>query len=218
MTRLEKIHDRRKAVIYVSNGYDLNPFSEARAKLDAQRPGGSEQNPFAGQERLSESDLVSQLSELIRAANRANATFYTIDPRGLDAGPDLSQPINMVEWQKHVTRSQAPLQVLAAETGGIAVINSNSFVSALKAIDAATSDYYLLGYYSSNPDPTKRRRTIEVRVKRPGVEVRHRTEYSLKPPARRPEPPNLRAPAFALAGFGVAGPDFRAPELIYTLI
>ena len=29
-----------------------------------------------------------------------------------------------------------------------------------------TSDYYLVGYYSSNADPAKRRRTIEVKVKR----------------------------------------------------
>jgi VWFA-related protein len=178
---LEKIHDRRKAVIYVSNGYDLNPFSDARAKLDAERTAASDPHPFGAQERFSESDLVSQLSELTRAANRVNATFYTIDPRGLDAGPDLSQPINMVEWQKHVSRSQDTLRVLADETGGIAVVNKNNFVSALKQIDAATSDYYLLGYYSTNPDPTRRRRTIDVRVKRPGVEVRHRTEYTLKP-------------------------------------
>ena len=27
---LEKIHNRRKAVVYVSNGYDFNPFEGAR--------------------------------------------------------------------------------------------------------------------------------------------------------------------------------------------
>jgi VWFA-related protein len=154
VTGLEKIHGRRKAVIYVSNGYDLNPFSEARAKLDAERPGGSEQNPFAGQERLSDSDLVSQLSELIRAANRANATFYTIDPRGLDAGPDLSQPINMVEWQKHVARSQAPLQVLAAETGWIAVINSNSLSARSKRSTRRPATITFLG--TTRRIPTRR--------------------------------------------------------------
>jgi hypothetical protein len=72
--------------------------------------------------------------------------------------------------------------VLAELTGGIAVVNQNDFNKGLKRIDAETSDYYVIGYYSSNPDPKKRRRTIEVKVKRSNVEVRHRTEYSLRPP------------------------------------
>ena len=28
---MEKINNRRKAVVYVSNGYDFNPFPDARA-------------------------------------------------------------------------------------------------------------------------------------------------------------------------------------------
>jgi hypothetical protein len=53
----------------------------------------------------------------------------------------------------------------------------------LKRIDAETSDYYVLGYYSTNPDPLKRTRRIEVRTKRPGVQVWSRTSYSLRPVA-----------------------------------
>jgi hypothetical protein len=49
----------------------------------------------------------------------------------------------------------------------------------LRRIDNETSDYYVIGYYSSNPDAKKRRRTIEVKVNRPGAVVQHRTEYSL---------------------------------------
>jgi hypothetical protein len=74
--------------------------------------------------------------------------------------------------------------VLADETGGIAVVNQNDFDKALKRIDAETSDYYVLGYYSDNPDPVKRTRAIEVKVKRPGVTVWSRKSYSVKrPPA-----------------------------------
>ena len=47
---------------------------------------------------------------------------------------------------------------MAEETGGFAVVNTNDFVGELKRIDAETSDYYVLGFYSSNPDPTKRTR------------------------------------------------------------
>ena len=42
-------------------------------------------------------DLVGELAELTRAANRANTTIYTIDPRGLVGGPDLDEKIDMME-------------------------------------------------------------------------------------------------------------------------
>ena len=32
MGNLAKVHDRRKAMIYLSNGYDLNPYADVREK------------------------------------------------------------------------------------------------------------------------------------------------------------------------------------------
>jgi hypothetical protein len=54
----------------------------------------------------------------------------------------------------------------------------------LERIDAETSDYYILRYYSSNPDPMRRVRKIEVKVKREDAEVTHRSQWAL-PYARR---------------------------------
>ena len=73
--------------------------------------------------------------------------------------------------------------MLADETGGIAVVNQNDFDKALKQIDADTSDYYVLGYYSNNPDPTKRRRIVDVKVSKNGqkLTVIARKEYVTKP-------------------------------------
>ena len=105
-------------------------------------------------------DLASELSELTREANRANTTIYTIDPRGLVGMPDLDQKVDMMDYQNYITTSQNSLRVLAEQTGGFATINQNDFMKALKRIDAETSDYYVLGYYSSNPDPTMRRRKV----------------------------------------------------------
>jgi VWFA-related protein len=143
-----------------------------------------EYNPFmmTKNNKFADADLVSELAELTRAANRANATIYTIDPRGLVGGPDLDEQVDMVEWQNYVRQSQDSLRVLAELTGGTAVVNQNDFDKALKRIDAETSDYYVVGYYSNNPDPRKKRRSIEIKVNRPNVSVQHRTEYSLRPP------------------------------------
>ena len=206
MKNLEKVQNRRKAVIYISSGYDFDPFVEGRLEEQARRMGISLGNnggsgnddgsggttiddlrndPFYMSQRssqaLSAGDLIRELAELTRAANRANATIYTIDPRGLIAGPDVDIDVNMQDWLAFVRQSQDSLRVLAEETGGIAVVNQNDFDKALKRIDNETSDYYVLGYYSTNPDPLRRTRRLEVRTTRPNVSVRSRESYTLRP-------------------------------------
>src|SRR5205807_6223212 len=104
-----------------------------------------------------------------------------IDPRGLVAGQDLDQEVDPAEWDVYVRKTQDSLRSLAELTGGIAVVNQNDFDKALKRIDAETSDYYVLGYYSTNPDPLRRNRRLEVVTKRDGVKVWSRTSYSLRP-------------------------------------
>jgi VWFA-related protein len=206
MKRLEDVHNRRKAFIYVSNGYDFNPFEKSYQKTQQDRMGipqnnssnsgdgtdnsndnndnsNPDYNPFGRQgTEFAQADLVAELSELTREANRANASIYTIDPRGLIGMVDIEDDkIDMVEWNNYVRTSQDSLRVLAEQTGGLAIINQNDFLKALKRIDAETSDYYVLGYYSSNPDPTKKRRNIEIRSTRSGLDLRYRTSYTLKP-------------------------------------
>ena len=192
MRNLENVRNRRKAVIYISSGYDFNPFQESRVKYDMDRWGmntdadGQEPDLFLRAEQMgnqfAEADLIAELGQLTRAANRANATFYTIDPRGLVAGQDLGDmQVDMQEWNAHLRETQSSLRVLAEETGGFAIVNQNNFDNALKRIDAETSDYYVLGYYSNNPDPLKRTRRLEVKVIRDNVEVWSRTSYSLRP-------------------------------------
>jgi VWFA-related protein len=194
------VHNRRKAFIWVSNGYDFDPFAQSRQKADQERYGTNqsdpnniggdpnnvpETDPFSVDRNNNEfaaADLAAELAEVTREANRANATLYTIDPRGLVGGPDLDEKIDPTEWQDYVRETQTSLRVLAEQTGGIAVVNQNDFDKALKRIDAETSDYYVLGYYSSNPDPLKRSRAIEVRVTKAGkYDLKYRTSYALRP-------------------------------------
>jgi len=189
MRNLEKVQGRRKAVIYISTGYDFNPFAQSRLEQQALRSrvdaADLQNDPFyrtqQSSQMLSEADLVRELAELTRAANRANATIYTIDPRGLAAGPDVDQDIRTPEWSAHLHTSQDSLRVIAEETGGFAMVNMNNFSAGLKRIDAETSDYYVLAYSSSNADPLKRVRRIEVTTTRPGATVFHRTSYTRAP-------------------------------------
>ncbi len=200
MKNLEKLHNRRKAVIWVSSGYDFNPFERARMEEMSRSFGNDAETDLSNDPSLrqqfqgtqfADGDLARELADVTKAANRANATLYTIDPRGLVAGPDVDDKVlenHMEEWNQYIRRTQDSLRTLAEETGGTAIVNQNDFDKALKRIDAETSDYYVLGYYSSNPDPLKKTRKIEVKTKRDGVTVWSRTSYSLRPtpsPAQR---------------------------------
>ena len=200
LQKFEQIHDRRKAFIYISEGYDLDPYARSRAKAAAQRnpaPQNSstdtgqvpDTNPFSNSgNEFAAADLAAELAELTREANRANTSIYTIDPRGLAAGPDIDQTtLDSADWQDHVRETQNSLRTIAELTGGMAVVNANNFEAALKRIDNETSDYYLIGYYSTNPDPLKKRRMLEIRIK-PSAKRRadkyqlsYRTSYTLKP-------------------------------------
>lgn len=202
---LEQVEHRRKAIIYVSGGYDLNPFEESRfdyansfgGRFPLDQTEGAEgrvqTNPFMNQTnyQFSDMDLSNQLFRLTRAANRANATFYTIDPRGLVAGPDIGEmegQLDPQQWYTYVQKTQSSLRTLAETTGGIAVVNNNDFDGALQRIDAETSDYYVLGYYSSNSDPEAWRRRLEITVNRDDLDVWSRSEYELTEPEATEEP------------------------------
>jgi hypothetical protein len=94
----------------------------------------------------------------------------------------MDQQVDPTEWSDYLRKSQDSLRVLADLTGGIAVVNQNDFDKALKRIDAETSDYYVLGFYSTNSDPRKRERSINVTVDRKDVSVWSRKTYVLPAP------------------------------------
>ena len=193
---LEKTQHRRKAVVLISNGYDFDPFASSRNGTADNvflnnrnvNPGDPSNRIINQGQQFNDAELSMRLVELTRQANRANATFYTFDPRGLVAGGDIDEPVDPVEWESHLRKSQDSLRVLAEQTGGIAVVNTNDHTKAIRRIDAETSDYYVIGYYSTNPDPTQRRRQIEIRLNKKDAEgnnldVTYRREYTLKPVA-----------------------------------
>ncbi len=204
LEQVEKIKNRRKAFIYVSSGYDFNPFTNSRFKamqdMYGRRPGQRTATPAATRaascppddvnrfrnpfekngQQFAEADLVAALAELTRAARRANVTFYTIDPRGLIAGSDINVNLSIEEWRSFVETSVSSLKVLGDETGGFCICNTNDFKKGLQRIDNEMSDYYILGYTSSNPDPLKVTRKLEIKVKRDGRDVLTRSYYSAR--------------------------------------
>ena len=118
------------------------------------------------QVRASTASAVSASSS--RSANRANATIYTIDPRGLVAGADLDEQLDPVEYADYVRKSQDSLRVLAEETGGIAVVNPIPVQDEIPAeeingiIDQAIADMEAAGIHGKEATPYLLGRIVEI--------------------------------------------------------
>jgi hypothetical protein len=178
--------------------------------------------------RLAQIDDDQEFRQILGEANRANASFYSIDPRGLVVfdtpimpvnGPSLGTPAPMVPLRVDAQRLQSrltSLRTLAEGTDGLAILGSNDLAAGLKRVVSDLTSYYLLGYYSTGKLDGKFH-AITVRVRRPGVQVRARRGYqaltsdvarALNAAAARPP----EAVAAATEGDSGAGRRYRAPR------
>ena len=125
-------------------------------------------------------DNEKYFRDIIDEANMGNASFYTVDPRGLpvfDTPIGPAPPPTIVVDAGMLRERLGNLRTLADATDGIAVMNNNDLDAGLKRISDDLSSYYLLGYYSTNGKLDGRFHNIKVRVKRSGVDVRARKGY-----------------------------------------
>jgi VWFA-related protein len=168
---------------------------------------------------LSQIDDAQYFRDIMGEANRGNATFYTVDPRGL---PVFDTPINYnvpLAVDAVMLRNRLDsLRTLADNTDGIAVLNNNDLDVGLKRIANDLSSYYLLGYYSTNGKLDGRFHTIKVRVKRPGIDVRARKGYrsateaevtAARTAAAAPVPAAAAAVSSAMSALSRLRPDSR---------
>jgi VWFA-related protein len=184
--KLGGLREGRKALILVSEGYTDYLPPQMRSQ-NAQLKGGSA-DPFSGdsmveqRERFfSQAAMMSRLKDLYELANRNNVSFYALDPRGLAAFEgDIDEGVNGISLttDKEMLRlTMDSIQVLADNTDGRAIVNSNDLGKGLRQIVRDQSAYYLLGYNSKKAPSDGKFHQIKVKVARPGVDVRHRQGY-----------------------------------------
>ncbi len=138
---------------------------------------------------MAEYDLSRRFQQIAAGANANRTSFYTIDARGLTVlsqgtvaaqtagAPGQASLIDQIQ----LTNLQAPLQLMAEETGGRAVINANRVMPDLLKIADDFRNYYSLGYMPTTAD-TGRYHSIDVRWKNKprGASVRYRSGYRSK--------------------------------------
>ncbi len=220
---LRGVREERKAILVVSEGWRLFPenprlarqlycvvpagpkpdFDPRTGRLTTNpAPTDAGTNPAtcdAERQQLAYLDDEKQFRQFLDEANRANASFYPIDPRGLpvfDEPPvenlktgkpapgTTSTPLPSVDAAGMSVRLTS-MRRLAEATDGLAILNSNDLAGGLRRVTNDLSSYYLLGYYSSGKLDGKFH-PISVRVKRPGVQVRARRGYLAATPESAP--------------------------------
>jgi hypothetical protein len=130
---------------------------------------------FASGLRLNGIDNQAQLHATVDAAIRAGVSFWPIDARGLVAEAplgDASQgsPGNAGMYSgtaalannNNFQQSQDTLYALAGDTGGKALFDTNDLTRGIVQAQQAISDYYVLGYYTSNTARNGRFRRVKI--------------------------------------------------------
>ncbi|HEU0007167.1 MAG TPA: VWA domain-containing protein [Terriglobia bacterium] len=69
------------------------------------------------------------------------------------------------------------LRSLASETGGLPIFNTNNLNQGLDKVDLELSNYYVLGFSSTNPKRDGKYRKLEVKTDVKGLKLKHRNGY-----------------------------------------
>jgi VWFA-related protein len=171
------IDGRRKSLIFFSEGVDYD-VTDIFNSPDS-------------------SGVEAEARESVGAAARANVSIYAVDPRGLagssDEFIDLIEPLNSTQTareqlgtrgiERDLRRAQNNLRMLAEETGGLSFVNTNDFGRGFERVVRDNSSYYVLGYYTERDAKAGKFRKIDVRIRRPGLQVRARRGYVTSKPA-----------------------------------
>lgn len=130
---------------------------------------------FASGLRLNGIDNQAQMHATADEAIKDGVSIWTVDARGLVAGAPMGdasqgspggQSMYTGASAQAVTtnfqRSQDTLYALAGDTGGKAFLDNNDLSRGIVQAQESISDYYILGYYTSNTDPNGKFRRIRI--------------------------------------------------------
>lgn len=173
----------RKALVHVSSGVPMlageEMFHAVAVKFDASEP-------YA---EIPRHDTTRSFESVNRRANVQRVSFYTLDAGGLrsfefgaaEYGGFVSTRILSTLNSVVPENLQAPLRLMALETGGQAIVNRNEILPALDEVVRDFGSFYSLGISSTDVD-SGRYHEIKVRLREPrkGVRLRHRSGYRSK--------------------------------------
>jgi VWFA-related protein len=163
--------DGRKVFVYISEGLPAMVGAELYDAIQRKfREGANTLNQF-------EFDMNSRYVGIAQAANAQGVTIWALDASGLTVDDMMTAENRTMETRPSGflmrSNTQAPLQMMAEETGGLAAVNTNDWKDSLDNLAADFSNFYSIGYRSTKASVDQPHR-IDVEVKRKGLKVRTR--------------------------------------------
>lgn len=150
--------------------------------------------------------VEARFRSVIATANRKNVSVYALDAAGLRVHSEQARTSSELtslasstltglerddskKWTEDLERNEqllkmdpsASLGILTSQTGGILIQNTNDLDKGIGRINDDRRNYYALTYVSTNSALDGTYRRIEVKTKRPGVELRARPGYLAVP-------------------------------------
>ena len=197
LTNAMKTLPGRKNLVLVSGGLPLAETTQQQTSIGDQRGAA----PVSITETRSYvAGVTDVLRKMIDRATRAGVVINTLDIRGMQATRGVSrftdpgnEATSSLGGGGTMGQGRAPnmstfdnlsldtmtgrqgLQVLAQSTGGVSVINTNTFKDALDRI-VARSTYYMVAYTPTEAFDNKFHK-LEIKVTRPGAHVYARQGY-----------------------------------------
>src|SRR6202012_3188726 len=146
---------------------------------------------FASGLRLNGIDNQAQLHATVDEAIRAGVSFWPIDARGLVAEAPLGDATQGSPGNANIYKgaaanattvafqySQDTLFALAGDTGGKAQLDSNDLDRGIVQAQQAISDYYVIGYYTTNTARNGKFRRVKVALaQETGAKLEYRQGY-----------------------------------------
>jgi VWFA-related protein len=159
----------RKLVLWVSPGWPL--LSELNTGLDSKQ----QQQVF--------DTIVGISTDLLRA----RITLYSIDPLGAGESTlraaDYARYLKGVSKPSQVDTGDVGLQVIAIQSGGLALNSGNDVTKFLQECVADAAPYYQISFVPPPAQRTNEYHHLEVKVAKPGLIARTRQGYYAQPQA-----------------------------------
>lgn len=156
----------RKVIVWLSPGWPL--LSGPNIQLDAKQ----------------QESLFGQIVDFSNKFREGNITLYSIDPSG------TSSPAHVFFWRNFLKGVSKPnqvqagdlaLEVLATQSGGLALFSSNDVAAQLQRCFADLGSYYELSFDPPPADKPNEYHQIEIRIAKPGLSARTRQGYYSRP-------------------------------------
>ena len=175
----------RKTLVWISSAFPISfgfTHTEDLANgASTSANGGS----IAGAKKGDLDSYYDRLKRLAKILNSVDLAIYPVDPSGLTI--DDRYKARAVSREAAAPRLQsagenslgefATMDLIASETGGRAFYNANALGDSIRRAVDDSRVTYVLGFYPDEASWDGKNHKLEVRVLRPGVEVRSRRSY-----------------------------------------